>query len=145
MPKPPCTMWWQGAPCEVLMTDDGYRFVFYAGNGIGRSAFLPKSEITRVSVDNRRAFVGMKPDFAKGRSLLMATLFGGMAGAAEMVATTTENPVFEQRWFFTVESSDGGIVELEFDRRRAHNGGMTKQGVSVFLVDFRLNRGRYTI
>lgn len=125
------------------MTDREYVFVFYAGDGIGRSAVLEKSEITNVSADSRRAYVGMRPQFGVGRSLLMATLFGGLAGAAEMVATTTEKPAFEQKWFFTIESSDGGFIELEFDWKREYNGGIIKQGVATFLRDFKKNRALY--
>lgn len=143
MARLPCAMWWQGAPCEVSMTEGQYRFVFYAGDGTGREAALDKSEIRKVGTDGRRAFAGMKPSFAWGRSAFMAAVFGGAAGAAEMVATTKEEPAFERRWFFVVETVDGGAIELEYDRSRAYNGGLFRQGVATFLRDFKRNRELY--
>lgn len=141
--RAPCMMWWQGAPCEVSMDADRYTFVFYDGDGVGRPATLMKSEIAEVATDKRKAFAGMEPTVGWGRSAFMAAVFGGVAGAAEMVSTTKWKPAFEQRWFFTIKAADGTAIELEYDRERAYNGGLFRQGVATFLKDFKRNRGSY--
>lgn len=144
MSKRPCIMWWQGAPCEVSMADDRFIFIFYNGDGTGHAAEMLKSDIRRIRIEHRRTFAGMKPAFSWCRSALMATLFGGVVGAAEMVATTKAEPSFEQKWFFVVDGDDESTIELEFDYGREYNSRITKQGVSTFLKDFKRNKHRYS-
>ncbi len=125
------------------MDDDAYTFVFYGPDGTGYPAMLEKSDISRVFIERRHEFAGMRPTFSWVRSGIMAALFGGAAGAAEMVATTRRRSEYGQRWRFVVECPDGTAIELEFDGDWAYRGDLTKQGVATFLKDFKRHRNRY--
>lgn len=138
-------MWWQGLPVDIYMGRYQYDFVFYSEDGTAHPSSIAKADITNIHIDRRRAFAGMRPTFGVGRSALAAALFGGLVGACTMVATTRSEPSFENRWYFVLESRDGGIIELTYDLKRSFNGRMTRQGVATFLKDFRRNRGMYAV
>lgn len=142
MYKSPCIMWWQGAPCEVSMTENAYQFVFYHGDGIAKPAELLKSVITNMKIDARKAYVGQELTFNEPSAIINGAIFGWEVGVLEAVGTLKERPKFKNRWFLTIEANDG-VIELEFDYSTAYSASLFKQSVSTFLRDFKKRRKLY--